>query len=146
MSRLEGKIHAAVLLGLLLLFGNIAIDLYRGSALSRQEPYIFAASSAVTPRVKPGGTLILSYEFTRIRYCRTDLDRYIIRAVDNEVIWRDRIPGGAGNIGHVTVRNPVVVPLNATPGNYIFRTIVYATCSDRLYDAVAPDILFEIVA
>lgn len=145
MTLTENRIHIGILIILGFIGINVVVGAYQVSPLSRQAPYAYISALAITPSVAAGESLSLRYTFDRFRYCRTDLDRFIIRASDNDVVWRDRVPAGAGTLGRTTVINEIPIPSNLKVGSYIARAISYATCSDHLYDLIAPDVTFEIV-
>ncbi len=109
------------------------------------DPYAYLAAWATNPRLGAGEELGLKYIFERYRYCESSLSRFIIRRPDNSIVWRDRIVGGATTVGKHEVLNVVRLPMDMTSGQYVFRTISFANCSDGEHSTQAPDIAFEVV-
>lgn len=113
--------------------------------LSHRTPLIFFEASAKPDHVPVGGTLNLHYRFNRIRYCQIDLNRFIDALPQHEIVWRDRIVGGATTTGHHTVINPVQLPADIGPGQYVFRLISNNSCTEGQYAVLAPDVFFTVV-
>lgn len=86
-----------------------------------------------------------TYTFDRVRYCQADLNLFIARMPENEIVWRTRVPGGATTtIGRTVVKNHFRIPNYFKPGMYELRTITYAQCAEGSHTMPAPDGTFEI--
>ena len=109
------------------------------------EPVTYIDTKAVTPQVKAGNKLIMSYTYSRNRICKTNIDRFITREDTNEIVFRQSVIGGPFNIGTVTVKNIVAIPEDFDPGMYYFTTFTYSNCYEGLRSAVAPKIRFEVI-
>lgn len=136
-----GRVRYDFLLIVVLFF--VAWSSY-GFILSFRTPVVYFAASAKPDRIPVGGVLNLVYRFNRIRYCQIDLDRFIEKLPDHEIVWRDRVVGGATATGEHTVINPVKLPPEIGPGQYVFRSISNNQCSEWQYAILAPDVSFTI--
>lgn len=106
------------------------------------EPTIYIEAHA-EKQVVVGGELRLIYHIVRVRICPLQLSRFIIR--DGDVLWRDKIVGGASGKGEHVVSNTVKLPPEIPPGEYVFRTFAFAMCSDGTHAMQVPDIKFTVV-
>lgn len=109
-------------------------------------PMTFMEARAVTPQVEAGGDLVLSYTFTRNRLCRTTLDRFIVETTEQNIVWRNSVPGGPGNVGVRTVKNVIRVPSDIRPGDYELVTMVHLECYEGARMLKAPDAPFTVLA
>lgn len=108
-------------------------------------PHRYLATWAEASRIKPGSEIRIRYIFERVRYCETWLNLFIISRPDNFIVWRNRIPGGATLLGRREVLNVYPLTPSVGPGDYIFRTISHATCTDGAHSSTAPDVVFEVI-
>ncbi len=147
-----GKMIRSVAAGLLTFLLTCASSAFLANQtrtlwFSLSDPFTydsFGAARAMPITIKSGSPIIVSYAFTRHRYCPTDLNLFIIKDDDtHEVIWRNRQIGGATLLGHIVVKNAFDIPA-LPPGNYIFRTISVSNCSEGSHTAAAPDAHFVI--
>lgn len=109
-----------------------------------REPYTYTSAHAEPPLIHDGDPLSVVYEFDRIRYCRTELVRFVVRRFDQSVLWRDSAPGGATRLGHHIVMNDIKLP-SLPAGLYTLRTMVFSDCSDSPHASVGPDVDFEVL-
>lgn len=108
-------------------------------------PYIYSGGWADPEVIPVGGELRTHYRFERHRICQTDLNRFIARLPGNEIVWRDRVPGGATGLGKHQVVNVIGLPEGMQAGDYVLRIVNYSTCGETSYSAIAPDVSFRIV-
>lgn len=114
--------------------------------LSLIAPMVYLDVHAMTPVVKQGGDLELSFTFDRRRFCRTTLNRYITVRQTQHVVWRETIVGGVANTpGRHTVIGDVRLPPELRPGQYEYLTITFFECIEGLHHATHPPVPFEVV-
>ena len=106
-----------------------------------ETPPIIYRAVPQTHVVKAGGHVLLQYEFIRNELCQISLDRFLVRAGTNDVIVRERLPGGVSGVGDMTrVFNRFDVPDNTAPGKYDVRVFTFSTCARGFSATVAPTI------
>ena len=112
-------------------------------------PVTIDALSVDTPVLSPDGTLILTMTGQRVRACKGEIDRAILRAEDGATVWRTRVVG----MGQAVTEEPITrkllikLPAGLTPGRYVYRYTVYSDCGDgQLHSVASPDMAFAIRA
>jgi hypothetical protein len=109
-------------------------------------PYAVPSATVITPQVKVGGDLIVSYHINRRRICRVELDIFTRNITTNTIVDRKREPGGATDRGDwPDVRNVFKLPDNIPPGFYSFQITVINECLDGLHSLITPPVRFEVI-
>ena len=109
-------------------------------------PVTMTLGLAENPVVERGGVIKLIYEYDHKRFCETTLIRFIVRVdtKEPEIVWRDRVPGGATPLGHQRVLNSMKLPPEIEPGKYEFRLFTSSNCGSAFFQSKADDIKFEV--
>lgn len=124
----------------------ITINQVREFASAIHDPFVVISSAAEPAVLRTTDTKIkMRYVFDRIRYCPTDLNLFIVDDSTHEIVWRNRVIGGATRLGHADVINVFDIP-QLSPGHYLFRTISYSTCTAAdVHTTAFDDAPFEVV-
>lgn len=117
----------------------------RMTILTFRDPIVMTHGSAQEYQVKRGGTLNLIYEYDHIRFCETTFLRFIVRKLNNTIVYRDTVPGGASGLGHQRNITPFKLPSELDPNVYIFRMFPSSQCREGAHQVDSPEVEFEIV-
>jgi hypothetical protein len=101
----------------------------RNFYLSLIQPASEFASSIDPSIIESGDPLIVYYHFNRQRICQVDINLFVIKPDHNEVVWRNRVPGGASGLGEIDTMSIFRIP-PLESGKYKFTTTVSYTCLD----------------
>ena len=110
----------------------------------RLAPYLVPQATIVDAELKSGALLRMGFRVIRRRICKVDLDRFMVRADTDEVVYRVRVPGGAGPIGDSWIAIEITVP-DLEPGKYVYRTTIINSCEEAVYATTTPDVRFTVV-
>lgn len=128
---------------LLMVFLAGSFESYR-MILSLVEPVRYHSVSIVNDEpIKSEGILRLRYRFYRDRLCQTTVDRFIVGTPTEDIIFRDRIVGGASPLGDHDVLNTMQLPQLA-PGEYELRTHTQSICLEGPHMVTAPFVHFTV--
>jgi hypothetical protein len=111
--------------------------------LSLSDPYNLENAIPLQKSFESGSPITILYTFIRHRYCETDLDVFLVRMPENDIVWRLRTIGGATSLGTFQVKNTFTIP-EMPAGNYEWRTTVASKCSDGLHSQAFPEASFDI--
>lgn len=112
--------------------------------LSMTPPMYYTDAHTLDPITRIGGTIRLSYTFNRVRICQSWLSRFIIGKANNQVFWRESVPGVVWGVEATTVVNGFTVPENIPLGDYEFITYTFSNCYEGTHYTAAPRIPFSI--
>ena len=111
--------------------------------LLHSDVYIMHGVWADNVILKPGEQIVLNYDFTRKRLCKTDLIRAVWGETDNKNYFRITAAGGASPPGRMNPPVKVPVDLPDLPvGCYKFYTFTLAECSEGRHDFMDPPVRF----
>ena len=98
-------------------------------AADRTPPIDVIRYGLIPKKVAPGATIYRDIEIIRLRHCETDPDTIMIDGA--RVRWNFEEPAitSPGQLGHDHYRRPVVIPLQASPGQAQMRTTVTYICN-----------------
>lgn len=112
--------------------------------LNMWDPFFYHSVVAITPTVKKGGTFIEELDVQRYRICKVEIDRFLVDKLGN-VVYRERVAGGASSIGRNKARNMVPVPLDIVAGPVTLLQNVHSQCIDGMHSMQWPVIHFEVI-
>lgn len=137
-------LNAAVLAIIFMVFVSVSHQ-FTQTITSYRPPYIF--HSVTTDRVvmQAGEPLRVTYLLTHVRMCRTEVDRFISRDSDGAIVWRERVPGAAIELGEQRVVMVIPLPKDLVSGTYVLKTIPNAECGNGFKPVPAPDLTFTVV-
>lgn len=113
--------------------------------LTMWDPFYYVSVTVMTPQVKRGELFIEELDIQRYRICKVDIDRFIVDDATKNVIFRERVPGGATSLGRSKARNIVRVPIDAPLGPVMLLQNVHSQCIDGMHSMPWPPQHFEIV-
>lgn len=116
------------------------------AAMDRGDPLQIISAHAEPKVTTPNGTLDIVYTLRRTRVCAGAVDRFIVRADNDQPVQSfGSTPIGAAKIGVLVEGLRVKIQLANLPvGNYIYRTTVTHYCDDSPapYIKRTPDVPF----
>jgi hypothetical protein len=114
--------------------------------LSLWDPFFYRSVVVLTPQVKRGELLVMKLDVQRYRVCKVEIDRFIVNDNTKQVIYRERVPGGATLVGRTPdVRNVVRIPADAELGPITIIQNVHSHCIDGMHSMAWPVLRAEIV-
>jgi hypothetical protein len=84
------------------------------------------------------------YVGVRRRICQVDLDRFVSALPLGNVIWRNRVPGGARAVGPFEVVNEITLPEETEDGEYELSTNVFNDCPEGQHSTATPPVRFRL--
>jgi hypothetical protein len=132
--------------GMLWLFLVISVGLQGWSfTLSMWDPFFYHSVTVISPKVKRGGVFIEELDVQRYRICKVEIDRFLLDDATRNVIYRERVAGGATSIGRNIARNMVPVPIDAPLGPVTLLQNVHSQCIDGMHSMQWPVMHFEVI-
>ena len=125
----------------------MAVMVYEGNKmlLSFTPPMEYLAITATPENIKPGETLSVKIKVKRHRFCRVNLDTFMIHKDSRDVVYRKSVAGGASELGIANVNLNHVVPLDAPPGEYEFLSRGFYDCYEGMHVLSFPVVKFAVV-
>ena len=130
-----------------LLLGFFVIQGYNLTyLLTREDSFTIIEVIAEKASVKVGEPLPIRVTMKRNRLCMSDIDRFVIRLSNNEVVYRARVIGVSFTVNKTPEMQRVLIPLPVLePGEYYYRGIIYNNCGSEDFHAVKqPDVTFTV--
>ncbi len=111
------------------------------------EPLHVTAGTSAREVYNPGEPLKITYTYRRTRGdCKADLERYVMRADDGEIVWRsERVPANALEPDNKEHRLPSRIAVPPLPhGDYNVLTVLTSECNDGFHTARGPLVPFRV--
>lgn len=122
----------------------IGVDSF-GIALKFWDPFYYRSVVAITPMITPMDCFIEELDVQRYRICKVDIDRFAIEEATGNVVFRERVPGGATSLGRNSARN-MVCPSKPWPlGRIKLLQNTHSECIDGMHSMPWPVMRFEVV-
>jgi hypothetical protein len=137
---MRSLMNTSIALALAFLCGVQAYNI----SLMFYDPFFYHYVRAVTPKVPRGGLFVEELEVQRYRVCKVEIDRFMISVATGDVIYRERVPGGASPIGRNVARNSLRIPADAPLGQTRLIQNVSSQCIEGMHTMAWPIIEFEI--
>lgn len=113
--------------------------------LTTSNPFLYHSVIVLTPTVKRGDYFREELDVERFRICKVDIDRFLINKQTRDVIYRERVPGGASSLGRNMAQNKIKIPDDAPLGSAILLQNSSSVCVDGTHTMAWPVVEFEIV-
>ncbi|MCW6511005.1 hypothetical protein [Lichenifustis flavocetrariae] len=115
-----------------------ALGWLASQALDRQQPVVVHRETLLSPRIRPGEPVRVSYEISRLRTCSTDLSWALYDGAQEIHSFGPAHVEAAGLPGRETFTRAWATPANAAPGEGHLRVVLAFQCPGNYLQALYP--------
>lgn len=147
MSIMATRVMIALALLAAVVFSLTAVlSVMAGYLLRPAPPLVEHGVQVLTPRVVPGGEVLVRFDNERIRSCPALIYSFLVDAETGQAALRYAPePGGYGDPGRRWVLVSRAVPGDMRPGRYCYRHMIQHVCEQQAALTVGLDACFEVV-